>query len=266
MFLNHLPHMDLKKVLKRSLFVLLAFGISKAAAQTPPAPSADISTLADLAKIRALMANKSVPIIWVFTGDSITHGASHTHGERSYHEHFAERVRWELDRRRDAVINTGISGDTADGILKDFDHRIARFKPEVVSLMIGMNDCARGPEKRVQFESNLRELIHRIRGAGAVPILHTTNPIDDTRETKRNDLPAYNEIITKVARSERVVLVDHWSYWRQEPASLQEWLNDPIHPNARGHREFARLLFRTLEIYDDKSPTCQPVDTTAHPK
>ena len=258
--------MDLKKVLKRSLFVLLAFGISKAAAQTPPAPSADISSLADLAKIRALMANKSVPIIWVFTGDSITHGARHTHGERSYHEHFAERVRWELDRRRDAVINTGISGDTADGILKDFDHRIARFKPEVVSLMIGMNDCTRGPEKRVQFESNLRELVHRIRGVGAVPILHTTNPIDNTRESKRNDLPAYNEIITKVAQSERVVLVDHWSYWRHETASLKEWLNDPIHPNARGHREFARLLFRTLDIYDEKSPTCQPVDLTAHPK
>jgi len=82
-------------------------------------------------------------------------------------------------------------------------------------------------------------------------------------------LPAYNEIIVKIAHAEKVVLVDHWSYWRKERpeiASMQEWLNDPIHPNARGHREFARLLFRTLDIYDDKSPTCQPVDTSAHPK
>jgi lysophospholipase L1-like esterase len=259
--------MNLRKLLK-SLALTMACVVSNAAAQAQPISSAatDSSPLADLVKIRSLMTNKSVPIIWVFTGDSITHGASHTHGERSYPEHFAERIRWELDRRRDVVINTGISGDTAQGILKDFEHRVARFKPEVVSLMIGMNDCARGPQMRDQFEANLRELVHRIRAAGAVPILHTTNPIDTNRETKRNDLPAYDEIIAKVAKAEHVVLVDHWSHWRREPSWLQEWLNDPIHPNARGHREFARLMFRALEIYDEKSPTCQPVDKTAHPK
>jgi acyl-CoA thioesterase I len=263
--------MDLKRILNVSVFILLVCATSRNASQAAPTPAiaTNASPLADLVKIRSLMTNKSVPVIWVFTGDSITHGAFHTHGERSYHEHFAERVRWELGRRRDVVINTGISGDTAEGILKDFDHRVARFKPEVVSLMIGMNDCSRGPEKRAQFESNLSELIHRIRAADAVPIVHTTNPIDNNRESRRNDLPAYNEIIVKVVRAENIVLVDHWSYWRKErpeTASMQEWLNDPIHPNARGHREFARLLFRTLDIYDDKSPTCQPLDTSAHPK
>jgi len=261
----------MEQILKTSFFILFGSVIFQAAAQAPPTFSSSMngSPVADLARIRSLMTNQSVPIIWVFTGDSITHGASHTHGERSYHEHFAERVRWELGRRRDVVINTGISGDTAQGILKDFDHRVARFKPEVVSLMIGMNDCSRGPQLRGQFESNLVELIHRIRTAGAVPILHTTNPIDNNRESHRNDLPAYNEIILKVAKAERVVLVDHWTHWRQERpelASMQEWLNDPIHPNAKGHREFARLLFRTLDIYDDKSATCQPVDLSAHPK
>ena len=263
--------MNLKLCLKSGLVVFVAWAVSKAAAQAPAVTSSSTngSPVSDLAKIRSLIANQSVPIIWVFTGDSITHGASHTHGERSYPEHFAERVRWELGRRRDIVINTGISGDTAQDILKDFDHRVARFKPEIVSLMIGMNDCSRGPQTRDQFESSLGELIHRIRSAGAVPILHTTNPIDNTRESHRNDLPAYNEIIAKVAKAERVVLVDHWTHWRQErleTASMREWLNDPIHPNARGHREFARLLFRTLDVYDDKSATCQPVDMNAHPK
>jgi acyl-CoA thioesterase I len=224
---------------------------------------------ADLAVIQARLENKSAPITWVFTGDSITHGASHTHGERSYHEHFAERVRWEMGRRRDVVVNTGISGDTADGILKDFEHRVARFKPDVVSIMIAMNDCAGGPEARSKFESNLRELIRRVRSTGVAPLLHTTNPIDTSRESRRNDLPAYNEIIVKVALAESVVLVDHWTHWRkQRPglASLNEWLNDPVHPNARGHREFAILLFRVLGIYDDKSPTCQPVDPSHAPK
>ena len=35
---------------------------------------------------------------WVFYGDSITHGAAHTHGWRSFPEIFQERVRWELKK------------------------------------------------------------------------------------------------------------------------------------------------------------------------
>jgi len=246
--------------------VLLVCAVVNAGAQEGSSQGRQAASgAADLDKIRALMTNQSMPMIWVFTGDSITHGAYHTHGQRSYHEHFAERVRWELGRRRDVVINTGISGDTADGILKDFDHRLARFKPQVVSLMIGMNDCSRGPQMRSQFESNLRALIQRIRAIPALPLLHSTNPIDTNGESRRNDLPAYNDIIIKVAHSENVPLVDHWSHWRQQrsdAAPPPDWLNDPIHPNARGHREFARLTFRTLGIYDEKSPTCQPQDTS----
>lgn len=61
------------------------------------------------------------PLIWVFTGDSITQGAKHTQGYRSYPEIFSERIRWELGRGRDIIINTGISGNTTQTILDDFD-------------------------------------------------------------------------------------------------------------------------------------------------
>ncbi len=250
---------------RRLLFCLLSLYGALAGFAQNTTPESITNAAADLAVIQARIANKSAPITWVFTGDSITHGASHTHGERSYHEHFAERVRWEMGRRRDIVVNTGISGDTADGILKDFEHRVSRFKPDVVSIMIGMNDCTRGSEGRTKFESNLGELVRRVRSNGAVPLLHTTNTIGPSSDSRRNDLPAYNEIIAKTARSEKTVLVDHWSYWRKQhpdALSLGEWLNDPIHPNARGHREFAILLFRTLDIYDVNSPTCQPIDPT----
>ncbi|MBO4545343.1 MAG: SGNH/GDSL hydrolase family protein, partial [Verrucomicrobia bacterium] len=39
-----------------------------------------------------MLADKRTPINWVFTGDSITHALVHTLGERSYAEHFEERV------------------------------------------------------------------------------------------------------------------------------------------------------------------------------
>lgn len=79
---------------------------------------------------------------WLFTGDSITHGALHTRGWCSYPAHFAERVRWEMRHLRDVVINTGIGGDRTPGLLADLDWRVLRFKPDVVSLTYGVNDCS----------------------------------------------------------------------------------------------------------------------------
>ena len=69
--------------------------------------------------------------------------AKHTLDYRCYPEIFSERVRFEMGRYRDIVINTAISGHTTREILADFSWRIEQFKPDVVSLMIGTNDSAR---------------------------------------------------------------------------------------------------------------------------
>src|SRR5581483_4932046 len=98
------------------------------------AVGADAKKSDPFAAIKAVLKRKE-PAIWLFTGDSITHGALHTLGWRSYPEHFAERVRWEMRRMRDVVINTGISGDTTNGLLADFEWRVLQFKPTVVSIM-----------------------------------------------------------------------------------------------------------------------------------
>ena len=93
-----------------------AVGAATATHVLPPAvqgkdePQKRTPAVDGLEGIKTLLAGKD-PVMWVITGDSITHGALHTLGWRSYPEHFAERVRWELRRVRDIVINTGISGD-----------------------------------------------------------------------------------------------------------------------------------------------------------
>ena len=63
----------------------------------------------DLEKIKKILGSKD-RFRWVFTGDSITMGAKHTHGYRSYVEIFRERLQWELGRSWDIVINTEMSG------------------------------------------------------------------------------------------------------------------------------------------------------------
>jgi lysophospholipase L1-like esterase len=226
------------------------------------AETASGSEEADLLSISKLLKDKA-PVKWVFAGDSITQGAKHTHGERSYPEIFTERVRFELGRSRDIIVNSAISGNASKHILADFDWRIGQFKPQVVSLMIGTNDAAASRTTTVeQFEQNLGQLVDQIRGLGAIPIFHTPNIIIAEKASERSRLPEYVAVIQRVASEKKVVLVDNWAYWQkmllEQPAGSihQKWLNDPLHPNGTGHQEIARLLFKKLSIYDPKEPTC----------
>jgi len=220
---------------------------------------------ADRAALAARLADAKQRTTWVITGDSITHGAKWLGRERSYPEIIQERLRWELRRVRDAVINTGVSGETSAGLLADFDWRVRRFQPDVVSVMIGMNDAARPPEFRAGFADRLRDLVRRIREAGAIPLLHRTNPIDETSGdqsvTSRTPLPEINAVIAAVGAEEQVIVVDHWAHWqeaRKTDALNRTWLADPIHPNGTGHRQLAILTMQALGLYDPASPACQP--------
>lgn len=220
---------------------------------------------AEFATLRAKIEDSGRPLVWVFTGDSITHGAKWLGRERSYPELIQERVRWSLKRRRDLFINSGISGERTAGLLADFEWRVLRFKPDVVSIMIGMNNATAGVEGRQPFEADLREMVRQVRAAGGIPVLHRTNPIDDESGDPsvrtRADLPAYNEIIARVARELDVILVDHWTHWqttKSTPAALRAWLADPIHPNGAGHRQFSIEFFRTIGFHDPAAPDCQP--------
>ncbi|RYX84114.1 hypothetical protein EON83_11420 [bacterium] len=196
----------------------------------------------DLALVQTRLQGDK-PAVWLITGDSITHGAQHTKGQRSYPELFEQRIRFDLGRSRDAVVNTGISGDTADGILADFNWRVAQFHPDVVSINIGMNDCVKGAANRAAFESQLGDLVRLVRAGGAVPVLCTTTSTQGA--TNRTDLPAYNDIIKRVADADSVILVDNWAHWQKAP---KEWFSDAIHPGARGHVEMVNTFFQTLKV------------------
>ena len=224
-------------------------------------PISPLSGESDKERIRGLLKDKA-PLIWTFTGDSITHGAKHTHGYRSYPEVFGERIRWEMGRVRDVIINTGISGNTTETILQDFDWRIKQFKPNIVSLMIGTNDCSNEKVSIDAYEENLNLLVKKFRALGAIPILHTPNLIIKELDTSRASLDKYVAVIRKVAIEENIILVDNYGHWLETTEKAdginvnKEWLNDPLHPDGEGHSEIARLMFKELSIFDPEASTC----------
>jgi lysophospholipase L1-like esterase len=200
----------------------------------------------------------------LFYGDSITEGSRHTFGWRDYTELFEERVRAELNRRRDVVINTAISGNKSRDLLADFDWRVGQFAPHVVFVMIGMNDAS--PERPVTpelFRANVTELCQRILQLPAVPVLQTTclpQP-NDPYPPRMANLLALMEALRETAASKKLPLIDHTRHWetaiRENSHRAFFWMNNIGHPNQFGHRAFAETLFKALGIFDAQSFVCR---------
>ncbi|MBK7721175.1 MAG: SGNH/GDSL hydrolase family protein [Austwickia sp.] len=193
---------------------------------------------------------RSAPLTWVLAGDSITQGVYHTHGARSWAEHLHERVRSELGRARDILINTGIAGWTAPQVLGDVDHLVTRFAPDVVSLALGMNDSLNGDAGLATFADALGELARVGLELDAVVILHTPNAIGEGAWNTKSTVAAYAGVVRDVAAELGAILVDHHADWRARfgDADPTPWLDEPVHPNAAGHRAMAQSVFRALGL------------------
>jgi acyl-CoA thioesterase-1 len=208
-------------------------------------------------RFRDLLASPE-PIRWLFTGDSITHGAVHTWGERDFVEIFAERIRTELGRRRDHVITTAISGRRVTDLESDLEWSLLQHRPHVVSLMFGLNDCATAEPDVVEFTRGYLHVIDAAAEQGAKVILHTPNRLIATETPERRaNLPAYVDAVRAIASERDVLLVDHYAAWAaaDENGQIEFWINHGCHPNGAGHRALARVLLERLGLWDPHSAT-----------
>ena len=216
---------------------------------------------------------------WVFYGDSITHGVHATKGFRSYSELFNECLRYEcgFPRRKDVVINSGISGHSTVNLAPDANYvpMVQALKPNVVFLMIGANDIVVPGMTVEKFRDALGGMVDRVRSDGAIPVLQTFNTMlkiaDTTADWQKDylrryeEFPAYNQAIRDVAAQHDCLLVDHYRHWEKEAADLdvlKSWMYDELHPGARGHYEMAKVL---LEFFKMGGPNSRVLKTVPPP-
>lgn len=213
--------------------------------------------MADPTSLRALISSDA-PLTWVITGDSITQGMTHTNGSRAYPDHLHEIIRRDLARSRDALINTAISGHRLSDILEDFDHRVAQWRPTVVTLMIGTNDCAELPDRPAvsagAFELQVHEFLDRVRALEAIPVLQTPPPVDAANAPNRRRIGEFVGAIRTAAEGSGTILVDHFARFTALFTALAKatgpWalMDDPFHPGALGHAAIAAELTEVLGV------------------
>ena len=66
------------------------------------------------------------------------------------------------------LINSGISGDTTLDGLARLDWAVLSYKPDLVTINFGINDCVLGLGLE-EFEMNFVEIVRRIRGWSRIP-------------------------------------------------------------------------------------------------
>jgi len=210
-------------------------------------------------RVQCRVKDREKPVTWLFCGDSITHGTYHTFGWRDYTQLFAERVRGGMGRGLDAVINTAITGSVSSDLISQFAWRVGRFRPDIVFLMIGMNDCSCDHDVDVgRFRANLSILAELVDSVGGLPVLQTTCPILKGASPDREPyLDQYMRVIRELSESANLPLVDHACYWDQHRDQHYYWMSDPMHPNEMGHRALAYTLFHDMGIFDASDPVCR---------
>ena len=196
--------------------------------------------------------NNGKPVKIVCFGDSVTGLYYHTGGRRTYTDMLGIALEKAVPGAKVSMRNAGISGNTTVAGLKRIERDVLSHKPDLVTVMFGLNDMVRTPVER--YRKNLREMVDRCRGVGAEVILCTPNAVTDTGSRPTSKLLGYCEVVREVAESKKAPLCDIYAAFdglrQRDRLKWRVMMSDAIHPNMGGHKLIAEELARTITKKD----------------
>jgi lysophospholipase L1-like esterase len=152
-------------------------------------------------------------------------------------------------------VNLGISGATVAQALAEEVPEAVRLEPDVVTVWLNVNDIVdRVPVQ--QYESQLQELVRRLRRGGQTDVYVANTPPLDILPVARGFgalatviVGQYNAAIERVVKAEGAVLVDLHAAgvaWRDRGEAATLISGDGFHPSTKGHQavaaEFAKVF------------------------
>lgn len=216
--------------------------------------------------------NGEEPLTWLFTGDSITHGLVHTKGYDSVAQAFEKYVREDLGRADDIVINTGVSSTDSTWLLENLETRVTKYKPDIVSVMIGTNDVYTNvnnfhKDKTGQwvkitvdvYRQNLKNIVQKIREANpdTIIIFRSATPVN--REQRNTYLESgYLQAMEEVAKEDKnIIFIDQYHEWDKELRTFSYlwggyyYADTSLHPGAAGQLRMMQQFVRETGLNTD---------------
>jgi len=197
----------------------------------------------------------------LFLGDSITDwGRSRPDGKR-LGDGYVKLVADDLQSRHPDIdfdfTNTGISGDRTKDILERIRPDMVDRRPDLVVLMIGINDVWRrydrnDPTTQAQFSKNYRAILDAIqKDAKAKVILLEPFLVDVPDKPFRPDLAPKVASVRLIAATRRLPLIRLDERFRQAAKDRAPlfYAGDGIHPSPEGARFIADLVVPEIEKF-----------------
>jgi len=188
------------------------------------------------------------PLTVVCIGDSITGVYYHSGALRAYPEMLQIALRKACPKAQITVRNAGISGDTSTGALARLERDVLSHKPQLVTVMFGMNDLVGTPLEA--FKKNMVEIVSRCRNTGSEVVLCTQNSVLETPSRPRARLLEFTQAIRDLGEAEGLKVADcHAAFEAVRSKNSAAWLmllSDTIHPNMDGHKLFASTIAKEV--------------------
>lgn len=192
--------------------------------------------------ISKLEAGKQVTIV-VF-GDSITLGYGATD---NYPNMWANQLKQKYSDAIIKMVNSGVSGNTADDGLMRLKKDVIEHQPDLVTIAFGLNDLKKGWTKQ-EFKTNLKKIIEEIENQTQAEILLMTTSVVNVMFFTQYISP-FNAVIKEVSKEYKIGLVDINNAWKKriKKTPLNTLLIDGIHPNEEGHKIFVEELMKFFD-------------------
>ncbi len=217
------------------------------------------------------------PVTIAFLGDSVTQGCFEVffkldgnietifESEHAFSSGVKKTLNYLYPSAQINIINSGISGGTAENGNERFDRDIAKFNPDLVVVGFALNDCCRGGEEyKTVYENSLREIVRKTKAIGAECIMLTPNMMNDKISPHISDerikklaasfidnlLEDFVSVFKKVANEEGAVICDVYKKWKTLKASgvdITELLSNKLnHPTREMNKMTAYSLVETM--------------------
>ncbi len=206
----------------------------------------------------------------LFTGDSITDCGRRTHEWRplgnGYVRCFADMLAYRDSEKQFDIINTGIGGNTVENCLDRWTDDVLVYKPDFISLKIGINDCNRyltNPKDNERqspahyakdFRQTLEETKKHLPDAGILlicPFYASQNLIEGTYRSKVAALlPEYIQKVRDLSKEFGTKILETQPLYDKAftagQAAERFFPHEPVHPNSAGHMMMAEAVYKTL--------------------
>jgi lysophospholipase L1-like esterase len=200
--------------------------------------------------------------VFLFQGDSITDGnwgrqlwdQNHILGH-GYVFAVSSRIGADFSQAGFTFHNRGVSGNKLSDMEKRWDTDTLALKPDVLSVLIGINDTAAAVRQNPEacdaeiYEEKYRSLLNQAKAANpnllfvlGTPFVYPIGEPKKNWELWSGETKCRAEVVRRLSKEFDTVLVDYAKVFERATrlAPIEYWIWDGVHPTVFGHELMSR--------------------------